>query len=102
MIRQDIDIDGYWTVIIAYDVYLGEKNSGFTHTDFNKKLSIVCIGNADSKKQFLNTIVHEAKHIQSHICEYYDIPEDSEDAAYLIGFLVMKMYEVFNKIICQC
>ncbi len=102
MIRQDIDIDGYWTIIAVYDVYLGEKNSGFTHTNFNEKLSIVAIGKSDSKKQFLNTIVHEAKHIQSHICMYYDVPEDGEDAAYLIGYIVMKMYEAFNKIICQC
>lgn len=102
MIRQDIDIDGYWDVIVVYNVYLGEKNSGFTHTDFKKKLSIVGIGLADSKKQFLNTIVHEAKHVQSHICMYYDIPEDGEDAAYLIGYLVMKMYAAFRNILCQC
>lgn len=101
MIRQDIDILGYWTIIIVYDIYLGEKNSGFTHTNFNKRLSIVGIGKADSKKQFLNTIVHEAKHIQSHICNYYDVDEDSEDAAYLIGYIVMKMYECFKNYLCQ-
>ena len=102
MIRQDIDIMGYWTIIIVYDVYLGEENSGFTHTNFNKRLSIVGIGKADSKKQFLNTIVHEAKHIQSHICMYYDVTEDSEDAAYLIGYIVMKMYDGFAELLCPC
>ena len=102
MIRQDVSIDGYWDIIVAYDVYLGEDNSGFTHTDFNKRLSVVCIGKATSKKQFLNTIVHEAKHIQSHICRYYDVPEDGEDAAYLIGYIVMKMFNGFKDLICQC
>lgn len=102
MIRQDINIAGYWTITIVYDAYLGEKNSGFTHTDFTKKLSIVAIGEADSKKQFLNTIVHEAKHVQSHICRYYDIEEDGEDAAYLIGYIVMKMFDVFKPLLCQC
>jgi hypothetical protein len=102
MIRQDIHIEDYWDIIVVYDVYLGEKNSGFTHTDFKKKLSIVAIGKADSKKQFLNTIVHEAKHVQSHICMYYDIPEDGEDAAYLIGYIVMKMYSSFRDLLCQC
>ena len=102
MIRQDIDVDGYWDITVAYDAYLGEDNSGFTYTDFNKKLSIVVIGKADSKKQFLNTIVHEAKHVQSHICRYYDIQEDSEDAAYLIGYLVMQMYSTFKNLLCQC
>ena len=101
MIRQDINVDNYWDIIVAYDVYLGEENSGFTHTDFNKKLSVICIGKATNKKQFLNTIVHEAKHVQSHICMYYDVPEDGEDAAYLIGYIVMKMFEAFRQILCQ-
>ena len=49
-----------------------------------------------SRKQFINTISHEAKHIQSHICQYYQVSEDSEDAAYLLGYIMMKMYEVFK------
>lgn len=102
MIRQDIQIEDYWDIIVVYDVYLGEKNSGFTHTNFTKQLSIVAIGKADSRKQFLNTIVHEAKHVQSHICRYYDMPEDGEDAAYLIGYIVMKMFEGFRRLLCQC
>ena len=99
MIRQDIQIENYWDIIVIYNVYLGEKNSGFTHTNFNEKLSIVAIGKADSKKQFLNTIVHEAKHVQSHICDYYDVPEDGEQAAYLIGYMVQKMHRVFKDMI---
>ena len=102
MIRQDIHISDYWDIIVVYDIYLGERNSGFTHTNFKERLSIVAIGEADSRKQFLNTIVHEAKHVQSHICMYYDIPEDGEDAAYLIGYIVMKMYEGFRELLCQC
>ena len=94
--RQDIDIDGYWHIIVVYNVFLGQDNAGFTHTDFSKKLSIVGIGMTTSKKQFINTISHEAKHIQSHICQYYQVSEDSEDAAYLLGYIMMKMYEVFK------
>ena len=41
MIRQDIDINGYWKITIAYNVWLGERDTGFTYTDFNKKKSIV-------------------------------------------------------------
>lgn len=99
MTRQDISIDGYWDIIVCYGVFLGQDNAGFTHTDFNKKRSIVGIGLTDSKKQFINTIVHEAKHVQSHICRYYDVPEDGEQAAYLIGYIVMKMYNAFKKLL---
>ena len=99
MIRQDIDVDGYWNIIVCYDVFLGEQNAGFTHTDYGKRLSIVGIGKATSKEQFMNTIVHEAKHVQSHICKYYDVSEDSEEAAYLIGFIVMRMFQIFKCLI---
>lgn len=99
MIRQDIDVDGYWNIIVCYDVFLGEQNAGFTYTDYGKRLSIVGIGKATSKEQFMNTIVHEAKHVQSHICKYYDVSEDSEEAAYLIGFIVMRMFQIFKCLI---
>lgn len=96
MIRQDIDLNGYWHIIVVYNVYLGQLNSGFTHTNFEKKLSIVGIGEVSSKKQFINTIAHEVKHLQSHICQYYNVNEDGEQAAYLMGYLVEKMYNAFK------
>ena len=96
MIRQDIDVNGYWKVIVAYNVWLGKRDTGFTHTDFNKKRSIVGISLTTSQEQFFNTLVHEAKHVQSHICMYYNVKENSEDAAYLIGYLAQQMYRCFK------
>lgn len=96
MIRQDIDINGYWKVIVVYNVYLGKPDTGFTHTDFDKKRSIVGISYSTSKEQFFNTAIHEAKHVQSHICKYYNIKEDGEKAAYLIGYIVQKMYSILK------
>ena len=99
MIRQDIDVEGYWKIIVVYGAYLGKQNTGFTYTNLDKRTSIVGISSTSSYEQFMNTIVHEAKHVQSHICEYYNVPEDSEEAAYLIGYIVQKMYRVFKDII---
>jgi len=96
MIYQEIDVNGYWKIIVVYNVYLGSEDTGFTQTDFSKRLSIVGISNVSSVEQLINTIVHEAKHVQSNICRYYDVPEDGEDAAYLIGFIVQKMYNKFK------
>ena len=97
MIRQDIDIAGYWYVVIFYNVNTPELNQGFTYTDTIQRKSVVVIGNTDSLQQFYNTVVHEAKHLQSAICRYYDVSENSEDAAYLIGYIVMKMSECFSR-----
>ena len=99
MIRQDIDIAGYWKVIVVYNVFLGKEDTGFTYTDFHKRKSIVGISSTSSQEQLMNTIVHEAKHVQSHICRYYNVEEDSEEAAYLIGYIVQNMHKVFRNMI---
>ena len=66
-------------------------NSGFTFTNYKYKTSITGISSASSREQWFNTIVHELKHVQSHICEYYNIDESGEEAAYLIGYLMQQI-----------
>lgn len=75
------------------------KNTGCTYSNTDYKMSIVCISSATNVGQFVSTAIHEAKHVQSHICEYYGIAEDSEDAAYLIGYIVKRMYNMLAKYI---
>lgn len=78
---------------------LRKKNTGFTFSNTEYKMSVVCISEATNIGQFVNTTIHEAKHVQSHICQYYNIQEDSEEAAYLIGHLVHRMYQMLEKIL---
>ena len=78
---------------------LRRKNTGFTFSNTDYKMSVVCIGHAQNVGQFVNTVIHEAKHVQSHICEYYNIEEDTETAAYLIGHIVHEMYRMLEKIL---
>lgn len=80
---------------------LKRENTGFTFSNPEYKMSIVCIGQASDVSQFVNTAIHEAKHVQSHVCSYYGIDEDSETAAYLIGHLVQRMYKMFAKLVKQ-
>lgn len=78
---------------------LRKKNTGFTFTNTEYKMSIVCVGRASNSSQFVSTVVHEAKHVQSHICSYYGIKEGSEEAAYLIGYIVKRMYMMVMKLL---
>lgn len=77
---------------------LRRKNTGFTFTNSDYKTSIVCVSKTTSVSQFVSTVVHEAKHVQSHICSYYDVDEGSEEAAYLIGYIAKRMYIGFMNI----
>lgn len=127
MTAQYIKVDRYWRVLVYYntdfrdlpeieesliqldcpeedleaamDVLYKKRNTGFTYSNDDYKMSVVCISQTTSAREFVNTAVHEAKHVQSHICEYYDISEDSEEAAYLIGYIVSEMYRMVSKVI---
>lgn len=80
---------------------LRKENTGLTFSNSDYKMSIVCISVALDISQFVNTAIHEAKHVQSHVCQYYGVEQDGEDAAYLIGHLVQRMYKMFAKIVKQ-
>lgn len=128
MIKSTIDVDGYWKVILfvnvdynrfdviesaltdilapikvidrIYDKISYEYDSGVTFTNSDYRTSVVCINKATSREELINTISHEADHVQNAICEYYDVPLDSEDAAYLIGYLVSKFYKHSARLFC--
>jgi len=51
----------------AFNV-LKRKNTGFTFSNTDYEMSVVCISKATSASEFVNTSVHEAKHVLSHIC----------------------------------
>lgn len=70
-----------------------------TYSNTELKTSLVCISDTTSDAQFLNTVVHESKHVQSHICSYYGIDEDSEEAAYLIGHIIQRMHRMLKIIL---
>ena len=127
MTTQYIKVEGYWNILVYYNtdfrdlpeiedslmqldcpeedidaamnVLYKTRNTGFTYSNSDYRMSVVCISQTTSARQFVNTAVHEAKHVQSHICSYQDIDEDTEEAAYLIGFIVSEMYRMVSKVI---
>lgn len=122
MIKQYIELGNKgWNIVIYYGVdhYTGDMveellelgcsgrdileslnlvtkrlNNAVTFSVLEHKTSMVYIGHTTSVSQFVNSVVHEAKHVQSHICQYYNIDEDGETAAYLIGHIVQRMYKI--------
>lgn len=68
-----------------------EPNHGFSVSDTNERMSLVCIGWVTNRWQWFNTIVHEIDHVQRDICEYYNVELGTEEAAYLQGCLAAEM-----------
>ena len=129
MIKSVIDILGYWSVVLFVNVdynrfdviesaltdilapiFVIDKiyrkisytyDSGVTYSNYDFRTSVVCINKTTSREELINTISHEADHVQDIICDYYNVPLDSEQAAYLIGYLVGKMYYQSRRLFCS-
>lgn len=129
MIKQLFRIDRYdWKVIVLYEIsyrdadyvidmlkqmdapdYIlrnayknvneGQPNTGFIYSDYDKQRSIIVVSKTTSNRELIDTIVHEANHLQSHIATVFNLDEKGEEVCYLIGDIVKRMYKVFNKII---
>ena len=129
MIKSTIDVAGYWSVVLFVDVDYDKYDiiesaltdilapisvideiynrisykydSGVTFSNPDYRTSVVCINKATSREELINTISHEADHVQDIIYKYYDVPLDSEQAAYLIGYLIGKMYYSSRRLFCS-
>lgn len=124
MIKQIIDINGYWKVIVYYNIdynffddiafelkaistpveridniyyNLKHKAKAVTCSNFEKHISIVLFNNHKNKYDYINSIVHEAEHIKQHMLKAYNVLDKGEAPAYTVGYVVMKMLEINTK-----
>lgn len=126
MTTKYLDIKGKWGVVVCYDLkpldefemrqlmmalgmhgrqldeaietLLYQKNSGMCITSMRQRMSLVFIGEATSEDQWWDTLAHEIlDHVKAAICEYYDVPFVSEDAAWLTGYLMRKVVQIIGE-----
>lgn len=71
----------------ACRVILG-TNKGFTYSNSELRMSVMCIGRASSREQWWDSVAHEVDHLQNTILDYYHVDNGTEDAAWLQGYLV--------------
>ena len=72
---------------------LREPNTGMTISSDEIRMSIVFVGDATSTSEWWDTLSHELWHVVTHIIDYYGVGYDTEDAAYLTGFLMKQLVE---------
>ena len=121
MIRQVININGYWKVIVYYNVdynlfkYIAEDlyyevsspvekideiyynllytAKAVTVSSIKRHISVVLFNKHESKYDYINSIVHEAEHVKQAMLKSYNVEDEGEPPAYTIGYIVMKMLE---------
>ena len=125
MIKQLIDIDGYWEVIVYYnvdynffsdiafelksigspveridDIYYNLKYEAkaVTCSNIRKHISIVLFNYHKSRYDYINSIVHEAEHIKQCMLKAYDVADEGEPPAYTVGYIAMRMLMINPKL----
>ena len=119
MIKRTIDIDGRWKVIVYYNVdynlfniieqtlidlncsdetiyYIRvnmEHHRAKAVTINNNTIhkSIVLFNKHRTKRDYANSVVHEAEHIKQSILDVYNIQDKGEVSAYTVGYIASKM-----------
>ena len=72
---------------------LSTFNSGMTISSDDLRMSAMFIGKATSKSQFWNTVAHECSHLVDSISSFYDVVCNTEERAYLQGFVFQRIVE---------
>jgi hypothetical protein len=79
-----------------------DLNTGLTFSNYEKRRSVVVVFNGSNGAQFFNSMIHEALHVQRHICEADGVDPYSEDAAYILGDMAGMMYPKIKGLLCGC
>ena len=121
MIKQIINIDNYWEVIVYYDIdynffndiikeldYLNTpveeidkiyynikyKSKAFTYSNLKYRVSIVGFNKHFDKYDYVNSIIHEAEHVKQHMLRAYKVLDEGEPPAYTVSYVAMKMLQL--------
>lgn len=78
----------------------GKYNTAFTYSDLGSLTSVVTIGPTTSGKEFMNSFVHEIRHLADMISISVGKLEDTEYAAYLSGDIAMELSDVVCAFSC--
>ena len=98
-----MDYDEMWAIMRSFGLtsknankslkILSNYNTGMSINNDYLKMSTIFISKASTPSEWWNTAIHELKHVADAIISYYDVEWDSEDAAYLTGYMTKKLVE---------
>ena len=77
-----------------------EYDCGFTYSNERRRRAVILIGPTTSGKEFLNSLVHETRHLADAIAHSLGVPLDSERPAYISGDTAMALAEVICEFGC--
>lgn len=78
----------------------GRLDTGLTYSNFGRGETVMVIGLTSSPDEFLNSWLHEMRHLSRHIEQAYQLSPYGEAAAYLAGNIGQRMFPVAKDFLC--
>lgn len=76
-------------------------DTGLTYSNLRRCETVMVLSLTSTPAEFLNSWVHEMKHLARHVEQAYTIDTFGEEAAYLEGTIAQKMFPVAGKFLCE-
>lgn len=78
-----------------------EPNRGFTFTNPFELTALVVIGPTTSGSEFINTLVHEIRHLANAVSMVLGVPLEGEAPSYFAGDAAMDLADVICQLGCR-
>lgn len=79
----------------------GNLDTGLTYSNISGRNTVMVISLTSSPAEFLNSWLHEMRHLSRHIEQACAISPYGEEAAYLAGEIGQRMFPVAKRFICE-
>lgn len=79
-----------------------EFNTGFTYSSPRLRRSVVVIGKTIKPEEFLDTTVHEVRHLADDVANADGISLSGEDVAYIEGDIARSIFDIIGRFVCPC
>ena len=86
---------------VTSNVLEGNLNEGFTFSDYENRCSVIGVGIADSGEQFLNSFVHELRHLVDDMAYADGLSPGGEETAYLTGNITLGVADIVCRYSCE-
>lgn len=84
-----------------HNLTVGDLDTGLTNSDFAGRNTVMVISLTSSPAEFLNSWLHEMRHLSRHIEQACGISPYGEEAAYLAEEIGQRMFPVAKRFICE-
>lgn len=97
-----IGCDGEYIKTACSNLKANKLNSGLTYSNYGLRETVLVVALASSSKDFHRALMHEVRHLQSHVATAYNIDEKGEEVCYLLDDIVGEIHSVVAPLICDC